>query len=166
MAESLPQLAGDRLFIGDGGLETTLIFHQGLELPDFAAFPLLDDDAGRAALRAYFEPTWRSPREHGAGVRARHRRPGAPTPTGARGSATTRDALDAAQPRRRRAASAELARRGAAPTPVVVNGVLGPRGDGYVAGERMTAEEAESYHARQIGDVRRGRRRHGRPRSP
>jgi hypothetical protein len=37
----LPQLTGDRLFITDGGLETTLIFHEGLELPDFAAFVLL-----------------------------------------------------------------------------------------------------------------------------
>ena len=55
MAEPLPQLAGDRLFIGDGGLETSLIFHQGLELPDFAAFTLLADDAGREAIRAYFD---------------------------------------------------------------------------------------------------------------
>ena len=53
MAEPLPQLAGERLFIGDGGLETSLIFHQGLELPDFAAFTLLQDDAGREAVRAY-----------------------------------------------------------------------------------------------------------------
>ncbi|NIS67249.1 MAG: homocysteine methyltransferase, partial [Gemmatimonadales bacterium] len=33
----LPQLQGG-LFVTDGGLETTLIFHDGLELPYFAAF--------------------------------------------------------------------------------------------------------------------------------
>ncbi len=36
----LPQ-AGHDLFLTDGGIETTLIFHEGLELPDFAAFHLL-----------------------------------------------------------------------------------------------------------------------------
>ena len=41
---SLPQLTTGRLFLTDGGLETTLVFHQGLDLPDFAAFPLLDSD--------------------------------------------------------------------------------------------------------------------------
>ena len=37
----LPSMAGRR-FLTDGGLETTLVFHQGLDLADFAAFPLLD----------------------------------------------------------------------------------------------------------------------------
>src|SRR5215213_4458669 len=47
-------MAGLRLT--DGGLETSLIFDQGLDLPDFAAFPLVESDEGREALRAYFEP--------------------------------------------------------------------------------------------------------------
>ena len=51
----LPQLS-DRIFITDGGIETTLIFHEGLELPDFAAFDLLKDAAGYEALRKYFQP--------------------------------------------------------------------------------------------------------------
>ena len=50
---ALPQLGGE-LFLTDGGLETTLIFHEGWELPDFAAFLLLKDAAGAAALRKYF----------------------------------------------------------------------------------------------------------------
>jgi hypothetical protein len=44
---ALPQLGGE-LFLTDGGLETTLIFHEGYELPDFAAFVLLNDVAGAA----------------------------------------------------------------------------------------------------------------------
>ena len=50
---SLPQLDGPT-FITDGGMETVLIFHEGLELPDFASFVLLDDEAGSEALRMYF----------------------------------------------------------------------------------------------------------------
>ena len=53
---SLPQLTTDRPFLTDGGLETTLVFHQGLDLPDFAAFPLLDSDEGRGGLVAYYTP--------------------------------------------------------------------------------------------------------------
>lgn len=67
-AADLPQLAGETLFLGDGGLETSLIFHQGVELPCFAAFVLLDDEAGRAALRTYFEPYLRLAAERGTGI--------------------------------------------------------------------------------------------------
>jgi hypothetical protein len=51
----LPQLSG-KPFLTDGGLETTLIFHNKLELPYFAAFDLLKDDSGCAVLREYFKP--------------------------------------------------------------------------------------------------------------
>ena len=50
----LPQLT-DAVFLTDGGIETTLIYDDGFELPDFAAFPLLDDAAGHAALQRYFD---------------------------------------------------------------------------------------------------------------
>jgi len=51
----LPQLQGD-LFLTDGGIETTLIFQRGLELPLFAAFGLLKTDEGTQVLRNYYEP--------------------------------------------------------------------------------------------------------------
>ena len=44
------------LTVTDGGLETTLVFHHGIDLPDFAAFPLLDTEVGRAALADYYQP--------------------------------------------------------------------------------------------------------------
>src|SRR6185295_366563 len=62
----LPQL-GNGLFLTDGGIETTLIFHQGLDLPLFAAFVLLDDDGGTEALRRYYEPYIELARERGLG---------------------------------------------------------------------------------------------------
>ena len=45
----LPQLAGG-LFLGDGGIETSLIFLDGLDLPEFASFVLLRDDAARGRM--------------------------------------------------------------------------------------------------------------------
>ena len=53
---TLPQLTGDDVYLTDGGLETTLVFLEGLDLPDFAAFPLLDTGDGRAALDRYYAP--------------------------------------------------------------------------------------------------------------
>ena len=50
---SLPQL-GDALFVTDGGIETVLIFNEGIELPDFAAFDLFRRPGGEAALRRYY----------------------------------------------------------------------------------------------------------------
>ena len=44
----LPQLGGG-FYIADGGLETTLIFQEGWELPDFAAFTLFETAQGEAA---------------------------------------------------------------------------------------------------------------------
>ncbi len=41
-------------YITDAGLETHLVFNEGIDLPDFAAFPLIDDSAGREALTSYY----------------------------------------------------------------------------------------------------------------
>ena len=63
---ALPQL-GDALFLTDGGIETTLIFHKGFELPYFAAFDLMRTGKGRSALRSYYVPYARLARERGLG---------------------------------------------------------------------------------------------------
>ena len=62
--QQLPQMSGD-FFITDGGLETTLIFHDGLDLPHFAAFTLLKDEAGRETLRRYYRNYVAIARERG-----------------------------------------------------------------------------------------------------
>jgi S-methylmethionine-dependent homocysteine/selenocysteine methylase len=144
----LPQLAGERPFLADGGLETSLMFHQGIELPCFAAFPLLDDEHGRAGLRAYFEPYLRLAAEHGAGIVI-------DTPTWRANPdwglelGYGPEALDGAN-RTAVAFARELRDELPDGVPAVVNGVVGPRGDGYVAGEQMTADDAAEYHGRQL----------------
>ena len=83
----LPQL-GRRLFMTDGGLETTLIYHDGLDLPAFAAFDLLKDAAGVSVLRAYYETYAKMARSYDSAWCWRAR-PGARIPTGRRAWGTT-----------------------------------------------------------------------------
>ena len=51
---SLPH-EGDRIFITDGGLETTFIFLKNIDLPEFAAFDLLNSESGINGLRVYYQ---------------------------------------------------------------------------------------------------------------
>lgn len=138
----LPQLEGD-LFLTDGGLETTLVFLAGIDLPAFAAFPLLDTDDGRSALRGYFAPYLDVARRTSA-------RFVLDTPTWrANPDWGTRLGYDGAALVRVNRASVDFARGLAADHPdvtCVIDGVIGPRGDGYVVGETMSPAEAASYH--------------------
>lgn len=147
--EQLPQLDGS-IFLTDGGIETTLIFHDGLDLPYFASFHLLRSEEGRAALRKYFATYASLAREEGTGLILE--------------SATWRSSPDWGVRLGYDAAALDEANRRAVylleeirnewettATPIVISGNVGPRGDGYKPGLRMTVEEAEQYHAVQIG---------------
>ncbi|MCG3201501.1 MAG: hypothetical protein NFCOHLIN_01371 [Gammaproteobacteria bacterium] len=144
----LPQL-GDTLFLSDGGLETTLIYHEGIALPAFASFTLLASEQGTERLRRYFgvyadiarrrqlgvvleSATWRASADWGAQL-------GYDAASLAR---INRRAIDLLVEVRREFETAK--------TPVVISGNLGPRGDGYRPESRMTAAEAERYHLAQI----------------
>ena len=147
--DRLPQLGTD-LFLTDGGLETTLIFHDGLELPSFAAFVLLASDAGTDALRGYFRRHASVARERGLGFVLE-----SPTwranPDWAARLGWSPEALDEAN-RNAVALMHELRAELAAPgAPMVVSGCIGPRGDGYDPGRAMSYDEAQGYHGRQIG---------------
>ncbi len=144
----LPQLDGG-LFLTDGGIETTLIFHEGLDLPCFAAFDLLKDAEGTRALRRYYARHAAIARENGTGFILE-----SPTwranPDWAAKLGYSPAALDAAN-RKAIALMFELrAAHETERTPMVVSGCIGPRGDGYDPGAVMRPEEAEAYHARQI----------------
>jgi homocysteine S-methyltransferase len=136
------------MYITDGGLETALIFKQGLDLPEFAAFTLFDDADGTAALRRYFEPYVAIARDRGTGIVLDSATWRASADWGERlGYSATR----LAEANRRAVALAEELRASAPGVPAVINGVVGPRGDGYVVGATMTADEAEAYHGEQVG---------------
>jgi S-methylmethionine-dependent homocysteine/selenocysteine methylase len=144
---ALPQLEGGT-FLTDGGIETVLIFHRGIELPAFAAFVLLEDEAGTDELRRYFEPYLELARRHGTGFVL-----DAPTwranPRWGAEIGRSAAEIDAAN-RRAITLMAELRDRHAGRAPVVVSGTIGPHDDGYDPAVRLTAEEAEAFHATQI----------------
>mgnify|MGYP000109067872 CR=1 FL=1 len=146
--DKLPQLDGG-LFLTDGGIETTLIFHDGLDLPYFAAFDLLKDQAGQAALRRYFSSHASIAREHDRGFILESPTWRASADWGAKLGYNAADM--AAVNKQSIALLAELRRVFESDrSPMVISGCVGPRGDGYNPGEAMTAEEAQAYHAAQI----------------
>ncbi len=146
--EKLPQLNGD-LFLSDGGIETTLIFLDGIDLPHFAAFDLLKNDAGKAALNEYFErhigiakslgmgfvlesPTWRASTDWGKLLGYSADDVAAFNKAAIFMMRTLRNAHETAD------------------TPMVISGCVGPRGDGYNPAELLTVAEAQAYHRHQI----------------
>lgn len=148
MQSELPQLDGS-LFLTDGGLETDLIFNDGIELPEFASFVLLDDEAGEAALRRYFARFMAIAADHGTGFVFE-----SPTWRSSPdwGETLGYDSAALAKANRRaielmKELRAELAE---STDPIVISGCLGPRGDGYVADTAMTADEAADYHRAQV----------------
>ena len=136
-------------FLTDGGIETTLIFDYGLELPAFAAFPLLDTASGQAALHRYFStyadlarrlklglvlecPTWRASSDWAAKL------------------GYSLDRLPDVQRRSIMLMEEFRARLDLDGLTTVISGNLGPRGDGYVPSAVMTAAESKFYHRAQI----------------
>ena len=144
----LPQLK-DRLFMTDGGLETTLVFHAGIDLPHFAAFDLLKDEPGTQRLREYFTRYAQIARAFGLGLVLE-----APTWRASSdwGSKLGYDALALADANRK-AIGLLLEIRAAFESPqtkIVISGNLGPRGDGYRTGARMSIDQAQAYHTPQL----------------
>ena len=145
---SLPQLDGS-LFLTDGGIETTLVFHEGLELPDFAAFDLLRRAGGEEALRKYFRAYSAIAARHGAGLILESATWRASADWGDRLgysadalAEANRHAIRMLEPLGREVESTK--------TRVVISGCVGPRGDGYVPGQQMSEAEAEDYHGAEI----------------
>jgi len=143
----LPQL-GNGVFLCDGGLETMLVFLEAIDLPCFAAFPLLERDEGRNALRRYFRPYLETAATNRTGFTLDTATWRANPDWGERLGYTGTD-LDRIN-RNAVAFASELKSAHAGVEPIIINGVLGPRGDGYKADTRMSAEEAEDYHRPQV----------------
>jgi len=145
---TLPQMNGG-LFLTDGGIETTLIYQDGFDLPHFAAFHLFRDEKGLRALRRYFARHASIARKNGMGFILE--------------SATWRASRDWAEKLGYSAAELEEVNRRAIrllreikieyETPnsmMVISGCIGPRGDGYDPGMIMSPEEAQAYHSQQV----------------
>jgi S-methylmethionine-dependent homocysteine/selenocysteine methylase len=143
----LPQLDGD-LFLTDGGIETTLIFPRGLDLPLCAAFVLLEDEQGTEALREYYEPYLALARERDLGFVLE-----SPTwrasPRWATELGYGAEQLDALN-RKAIALMDDLRDGHGGGAPIVLSGCIGPQDDGYSPETKLSAAEAQDYHSTQI----------------
>ena len=145
----LPQLDG-RPYLTDAGCETDLIFNKGIAIREFAAHTLLDDPTGREALANYYRGFLSLARDANVGFVL-------DCPTW-KAHSYWADDLGASE------ADLERANRDAAAfssslrveyednaEPIVLNGLIGPRGDAYAPEAAIAADEAQRYHAVQIG---------------
>ena len=144
----LPQLSND-LFLTDSGLETVLIFHNKIDLPYFASFPLLDEVVSRQVLKDYYCQHAAIAQNNGVGIVLE-------TPTW-RASADWGERLGFGKEKldQLNRVAVDVVREVQSEyddgiTRVVVSGNLGPRGDGYVLDELMSEAEAEQYHLPQV----------------
>ncbi len=147
----LPQTS-EKTFITDGGLETTLIFDHGYDLPAFAAFDILRQEEGYQVLWDYYSeyirlarekrlgfilesPTWRASRDWGQQI------------------GYDAEALKAVN-RRSVALLADIRQRyETVDSPMVISGCIGPRSDGYTVTDKMDPGEAQTYHREQIATL-------------
>ncbi|MFC0398851.1 homocysteine S-methyltransferase family protein [Paraburkholderia rhizosphaerae] len=145
----LPMLDRDQVFLTPGGLGTSLLFREGLDLPHFASFDLLKDERSASLIEDFFDRFAMLARERGVGMMLT-------TPTWranrdwGRKLGYSDDALAAVN---RRAVDLMLKVRSKWQTPGmpdIIAGTIGPRGDGYQADARMSATEARDYHHAQI----------------
>lgn len=147
MTSTFPSTASGP-FLSDGGLETSLIFEMGFDLPLFAAYPLLDSAKGRAALRTYYARFLKIARNHRTGFILESPTWRCSTGWGAQLGHSAddidrlnRDAIDFL-----RLLKDHLGRD----MDVVISGNIGPKGDGYSPDELLTAQAAMDYHLHQV----------------
>ena len=143
-----PWPSADSVVITDAGLETWLIFHRGVDLPAFAAYPLATTPEGRGLLVEYYEeyaaiarsidasvvleaPTWRANPDWAA--------------TLGHDRAMLADMISASV-----AVVDDVRSRWTGGQSFLIGGTVGPRGDGYRIDSQMDAETAAEYHSFQV----------------
>jgi len=147
--DRLPQLSGE-LFLTDAGMETDLIFNHGINIREFAAHTLLPEAAGREAMARYFRhflslaletqagfildsQTWKAHMHWAEDLGATEDELRHSNQNSVEFIAGLRDEFEKNT------------------KPIVLNGLIGPRGDAYAPEVEIAAQEAEEYHAKQIG---------------
>lgn len=139
-------LTPDRTWIAWTGMETDLIFNHGVDLPHFAAFPMIDETEGRARLRGYAEALIGIGRDTGAGIIL-------DTPTWMANPDRAAPLGYAADDLARVTAEAVALLREMAATHLDVSTrisvQIGPQGDGYQPG-MAAAEASAAYHGPQV----------------
>jgi len=146
---SLPQL-DDRVLLSDGGMETTLVFIEGIDLPCFASFPVLEHEKGRAAMKRYFDPYLAVARRSRTGFLLEANTWRANPSWGAK-LGYSLEGLAEANRRAVRFVEDIRDEEETPERPFVISAPIGPEGDAYDPETRMTADEAHAFHSWQAG---------------
>ncbi|WOJ93789.1 homocysteine S-methyltransferase family protein [Congregibacter variabilis] len=147
--QKLPQMTGE-FFLTDAGLETDLIFNQGIDIREFAAHTLLPDTNGRSALADYFRGFLRLANDCNAGMILDSQTWKAHAHWASDLGASHSELKEANHEAIRFIASLREEFKTNS-KPIVLNGLIGPRGDAYAPEARVAANEAEEYHSQQVG---------------
>ena len=143
-----PQQEG-RFYLSEGGTETELMYKYGFELPQFAMFPLLDNPDAASKMRGMFRryldvvaANGMSALMGGLDYRA--------SPDWGELLGYSPEGLAEAN-LQSIAFLREIANEYTSDIPeILIQGLIGPRGDAYERNERITENEAEDYHSVQL----------------
>ena len=144
--ENLPQMGSD-IFACYVGMETEILFRDGIDLPGFASYPLLLNPAHKKLVRNYYCELVDLVREQNNGLILDAATWVANRDRGASLGFSPQD-LEELNVEAINLIAEVRAEKGDLPT--VLSAPVGPRGDGYAPADLMTIAEAEAYHSEQI----------------
>ncbi len=147
--KSFPFQKEGRFYLTEGGTETEIMYKYGFELPHFAMFPLLDNPDAVSTMREIFRSYLEVVAKHGmcalmGGLDYR----ASPdwgellgySPQGL--AEANHQSIDFLR---------EIAKEYSSDIPeILIQGLIGPRGDAYERNETITEDEAEDYHSVQL----------------
>lgn len=151
----IKQLLENR-WLTDGGLETTLIYHYGIDLPHFAAFELLSKPHYQLLMLAYYRQYMKVAKKYQAGFILESATWRANPDWGFKMGYSDLELLEINRQAVNQLRTLEEEFRHQLPE-ILISGCIGPRSDGYQVGTKMSAAEAADYHALQVCAFKQGR---------
>jgi S-methylmethionine-dependent homocysteine/selenocysteine methylase len=143
----------NEIFLTDGGLETTLVFLEGFDLPYFAAFDLLKNKEGYNALKDYYSRYLKIAKEYETNFILE-----SPTwrinPNWIEKIGYSRNSLSELNEKAVALLTDLKLEFSNDIESILISGCVGPRGDGYVPDNCMSIDEAQEYHSEQIRALR------------
>jgi homocysteine S-methyltransferase len=147
--KTFPSQQEGRFYLTEGGTETEIMYKYGFELPQFAMFPLLDNPDAVSTMREMYRSYLVVAAKHGmcalmGGLDYRA------SPDWGELLGYSPDGLAEAN-HQSIAFLREIAEEYASDIPeILIQGLIGPRGDAYERNETITENEAENYHSVQL----------------
>lgn len=146
--KNLAQLK-ERVFISDGGLETTLVFEHGFDLPEFASFAILKEKRGREVMHDYYLPYIDLAKQNQFGFIFESATWRASKGWGDKIGYSVQD-LEKANYESIALLAKLRKTHETESSPMLISGCIGPRSDGYFSRSKMNQQEAQQYHTPQI----------------